>query len=133
MSLFNSWKIILALAAIFGAGAYTGHIVTKGAVKPEVEKRADLDDYTHRTIAKLQKELKLTAEQEMRIEESVEKAGRQLKQEYADTLTRIVAILDEASQEIRPERGAGGQVRQDAERSEGSDSASDRVAVSPPV
>jgi ribosomal protein S13 len=103
MSLFNSWKIILALAPIFGAGAYTGHIVTKGAVKPEVEKRADLDDYTHRTIAKLQKELKLTAEQEMRIEESVEKAGRQLKQEYADTLTRIVAILDEASQEIRPE------------------------------
>lgn len=113
MSLFNSWKIILALAAIFGAGAYTGHIVTKGAVKPEVEKRADLDDYTHRTIAKLQKELKLTAEQEMRIEESVEKAGRQLKQEYADTLTRIVAILDEASQEIRPELNEEQEVKYD--------------------
>jgi len=113
MSLFNSWKIILALAAIFGAGAYTGHIVTKGAVKPEVEKRADLDDYTHRTIAKLQKELKLTAEQEMRIEKSVEKAGRQLKQEYADTLTRIVAILDEASQEIRPELNEEQEVKYD--------------------
>ena len=113
MSLFNSWKIILALAPIFGAGAYTGHIVTKGAVKPEVEKRADLDDYTHRTIAKLQKELKLTAEQEMRIEESVEKAGRQLKQEYADTLTRIVAILDEASQEIRPELNEEQEVKYD--------------------
>jgi ribosomal protein S13 len=113
MSLFNSWKIILALAAIFGAGAYTGHIVTKGAVKPEVEKRADLDDYTHRTIAKLQKELKLTAEQEMRIEESVEKAGRQLKQEYADTLTRIVAILDEASQEIHPELNEEQEVKYD--------------------
>ena len=113
MSLFNSWKIILALVAIFGAGAYTGHIVTKGAVKPEVEKRADLDDYTHRTIAKLQKELKLTAEQEMRIEESVEKAGRQLKQEYADTLTRIVAILDEASQEIRPELNEEQEVKYD--------------------
>jgi hypothetical protein len=113
MSLFNSWKIILALAPVFGAGAYTGHIVTKGAVKPEVEKRADLDDYTHRTIAKLQKELKLTAEQEMRIEESVEKAGRQLKQEYADTLTRIVAILDEASQEIRPELNEEQEVKYD--------------------
>ena len=113
MSLFNSWKIILALVAIFGAGAYTGHIVTKGAVKPEVEKRADLDDYTHRTIAKLQKELKLTAEQEMRIEDSVEKAGRQLKQEYADTLTRIVAILDEASQEIRPELNEEQEVKYD--------------------
>lgn len=103
MSLFNSWKIIVALIAIFGAGAYTGHVVTVGAVKREVEKRADVDEYTHRMIEKLRKDLRLSAEQVMKIEGSVQRAGRQLKQEYSDTLTRIVKILDEASQEIRPE------------------------------
>lgn len=113
MSLFNGWKIIVALIAIFGAGAYTGHIVTIGAVKSAVEKRADVDEYTHRTIEKLRKELKLTAGQEMKIKEPVQKAGRQLKQEYADTLTRIVAILDEASQEIRPELDEDQEVKYD--------------------
>lgn len=103
MSLFNSWKILVALVAIFGAGAYSGHIVTVNAVKREVAKRADVDEYTHRTIEKLRDELGLTPEQVMKIEEPVQKAGRQLKQEYSDTLTRIVEILDEASQEIRPE------------------------------
>lgn len=103
MSLFNSWKILVALAAIFGAGAYTGHVVTLGAVKREVQQRADVDEYTHRTIEKLRDELELSPSQVMKIEGSVQKAGRQLKQEYSDTLTRIVEILEEASQEIRPE------------------------------
>lgn len=103
MSLFNSWKIIVALIAIFGAGAFTGHVVTMGAVKREVEKRADVDEFTHQTMEKLRRELRLSPTQVDKIAGSVDDAGKQLKQEYDDTLVRILGILEEASDEIRLE------------------------------
>ncbi len=103
MSLFNSWKIIVALTAIFGAGAFTGHVVTMGAVKREVEKRADVDEFTHQTMEKLRRELRLSPTQVDKIAGSVDDAGKQLKQEYDDTLVRILGILEEASDEIRLE------------------------------
>jgi len=103
MSLLRAWKIIAALAGIFGAGAYTGHVVTEKTREAPAARAVSVDEFTHQTLRRLRKELKLKPEEVMRIEGHVEEAGRQLNEEYADTLKRIAAILDEAGAKIRAE------------------------------
>ena len=103
MNLLRAWKIIAALAGIFGAGAYTGHVVTeKGHVAPEAQ-RVSVDEFTQQTMERLRTELQLTPDEFMRIEGHVKEAGLELSREYADTLERILLILDDVSVKIRPE------------------------------
>jgi ribosomal protein S13 len=103
MNLFRAWKIIAALTGIFGAGAYTGHVVTDKVQDAPVAQRVSVDEFTHQTMERLRKELKLTPDEFMRVQSHVEEAGLQLDKEYANTLERIVVILDDASLKIRPE------------------------------
>lgn len=113
MSLLRAWKLIAALAGIFGAGAYTGHVVTEKSHHAPAERAVSVDDFTHHTLERLRKELKLKPEEMMRIEGHVEEAGRELNQEYADTMEKIIAILDEAGGKIRAELDEGQQPRFD--------------------
>ncbi len=103
MSLLKTWKIVVALLGIFGAGAYTGHLVTVNSARPGDERRASVKEYTHQTKERLRSELRLRPEQMARIEEIVDEAGRSLDREYSDSLDRILKILDRVDERIRPE------------------------------
>jgi Spy/CpxP family protein refolding chaperone len=111
----NRWRVILAAAVIFLAGAGTGAIVTR-TFAPKIVKRTHVSqplptgpDRRQEYIARLDRELQLTAEQRTQVEvilaasqkrmkELWEPMEPQVKEEYRRTRREISEILSPEQQ-----------------------------------
>jgi len=68
------WKVILAMVGIFLAGAVVGGVLTTGVIVKVVKNRLNPENWTENTMAKLDKQLDLSPEQEARIRPIVDEA-----------------------------------------------------------
>jgi Spy/CpxP family protein refolding chaperone len=112
----NRWRVILAAIVIFCAGAATGGLVVR-TYAPKVVKRAHVspplpigNDRRQEYIAKLDRELQLTAEQRARVETILSESQKrmkaiwepmepQVKEEYRRTRREISEVLSPEQQE----------------------------------
>ncbi|MEM1059356.1 MAG: hypothetical protein AAGK14_08915 [Verrucomicrobiota bacterium] len=62
------WKMVLAMVAIFLAGAVVGGVLTAGAIVQTVKQRLNPDNWTRNVMEGLTAELDLSAEQQGEIE-----------------------------------------------------------------
>jgi hypothetical protein len=67
MSILRNWKTILGLLALFAAGVIVGGVLTLGAVRKIMLRRADPDTWAPRTLAWFHDEMHTTPEQESQL------------------------------------------------------------------
>ena len=75
MKILRDWKVILAAILLFGAGAVTGSVLSFVHFKHAFERGFTVENWTSKTMGFLQKELKLTPEQEPKVRAIVKETG----------------------------------------------------------
>ena len=105
MSFLRHWKIAALLATLFVVGVVTGAVLTIAIVK----KKADENDNWQRATYQLyKKRLKLTPEQEQRLNPVFETAGEDFRavrrEALRDVLDTIRRVNVEVEKELTPEQ-----------------------------
>jgi hypothetical protein len=86
MRILRDWKIILAVVLVFGAGAVTGAVLSFVHFKHAFEQAFTVKNWNSKTMEFLQKELKLTPEQEPKVRMIVEETGQQFGQTFGQAI-----------------------------------------------
>jgi Spy/CpxP family protein refolding chaperone len=108
MKAFKHWKVILALVLVFAAGAVSGSVLTVMHFKHAFERSLKLESWTTDAMKYLQKELKLTPEQQPKIRTILEETGRQFKGSFGQAInesgSNLVHSWHQIDQELTPEQ-----------------------------
>jgi hypothetical protein len=110
MKVLKHWKAILVLILVFAAGGVTGSVLTVVHFKRAFERGFTVEHWNAEAMKFMQKELKLTPEQQPRIRAIVEDTGRQFKATLGEAIresgTNLVASWRRIDQELTPEQRA---------------------------
>ena len=110
MKRFRYWKIALGLVLVFVAGAVTGSLATHYFIRQAFEQNSKFENWTAHATAFLRKELKLTPEQQQKIQAIFEESGPEFKAVFARTLDEggrvLVQTQRRIDQELTPEQRA---------------------------
>ena len=108
MKALKHWKVVLALALVFTAGAVTGSVWTTMCFKHAFERHLQLDTWTADVMNYMQKELKLTPEQRPKIRAIIEDTGRRFQGTFGQAIDESGRILVDSwrriDQELTPEQ-----------------------------
>jgi hypothetical protein len=110
MKILKNWKVILAIVLVFGAGVATGSVLTLLKFKYAFERGFTVENWNSMTMGFLQKELKLTPEQEQKVRAIVEETGQQFGLTFGQAIrvsgTNLVASWHRINQVLRPDQRA---------------------------
>jgi hypothetical protein len=102
--------MVMGLMAIFGAGVGTGGIGTVVALHRIFTRPQPQDTWVTARLGDLERHLKITPEQKLRIRPIVESAGMRFRDIGSDSYERILTVaeetLEEVSRELTPEQRA---------------------------
>ncbi len=108
MKILRHWKVILAIVLVFAAGFVTGSVLSFVHFKRAFEHGFTVDNYISMTMKFLNKELKLTPEQEPKVRAIVEASGRQFGQTFGQAVrvsgTNLVDSWRGIDQVLTPEQ-----------------------------
>ena len=106
MKILKNWKVILAIVLVFGAGVVIGSVLTVLKFKYALERGFTVENYNAMTMRFLQKELKLTPEQEPKLRAIVEETGQQFGQSFGQAIrvsgTNLVTSWQRIDQVLTP-------------------------------
>jgi hypothetical protein len=103
MKLLKHWKVFLALALVFAAGAVSGSVWTTMRSKRAFERSLRLETWTADAMKFMQKELNLTPEQRPRIRGILEDTGRQFGAAFGQAIDKSGGILVDSWRRIDKE------------------------------
>ncbi len=108
MKILKNWKVILAIVLVFGAGVVTGSVLTFLKFKYALERGFTVENYNSMTMRFLQKELKLTPEQEPKVRVIVEETGQQFGHTFGQAIclsgTNLVTSWQRIDQILTPDQ-----------------------------
>jgi len=108
MKILKHWKTIVAIMLVFVAGGVTGSVLSFVHFKHALERGFTVENWTTKTMGFLQKELKLTPEQEPKIRAIVAETGEQFRQTFGQAIgvsgTNLVASWQRIDQLLTPEQ-----------------------------
>jgi hypothetical protein len=108
MKILIHWKVILALVLVFGAGVVTGSVLSFVHFKHAFERGFTVEKWNTMTMKFLQKELKLTSEQEPKVRTIVEETGQQFGQSFGQAIrvsgTNLVVSWRRIDQVLTPDQ-----------------------------
>ena len=108
MNALKHWKVILALLFVFGAGTITGSVLTVVHFKHAFERGLTVENWTAEAMKFMQKELKLTPEQQPKIRAILQDTGREFKGTFGQAIresgTNLVSCWQRIDQELTPEQ-----------------------------
>ena len=108
MKILKHWKVILALVLVFGAGIVTGSVLSFVHFKHAFERGFRVENWTSMTMKILQKELKLTPEQEPKVRAIVEETGQQFGKTFGQAIrvsgTNLVASWHRIDEALTPDQ-----------------------------
>jgi len=108
MKILRDWKVILAAILLFGAGAVTGSVLSFVHFKHAFERGFTVENWTSKTMGFLQKELKLTPEQEPKVRAIVQETGEQFGQTFGQAIrisgTNLVVSWHRVDELLTPEQ-----------------------------
>ena len=108
MKMLKNWKVILAVVLVFGAGTVTGWALSVVHFKHAFERGFTVENWTSMTMGILQKDLKLTPEQEPKVRAIVEETGEQFGQAFGQAIrlsgTNLVISWRRIDQVLTPEQ-----------------------------
>jgi len=93
MKILKYWKVFLALVLVFAAGAVTGAVWTTLSVRHAFERGLKLENWTADAMKFMQRELRLTPEQQPKIRAILEDAGRQFGGAFGQAFKESGRIL----------------------------------------
>ena len=110
MKIFTHWKVIVAIVLVFVAGIVSGSVLTVVHFKHAFERALSVENWTSETMKILQKDLKLTAEQQPKVRAIVQETGQQFKQTFHEAInvsaTNLVICTYRIDQVLTPEQRA---------------------------
>jgi len=110
MSIFKSWKVIAVVALVFVAGVVTGWALSVVHFKHAFERGFSVENWTSTTMGILQKELKLTPEQQPKVRAIVQETGEQFGQSFGQAIrisgTNLVDSWHRIDQVLTPDQQA---------------------------
>ncbi len=108
MKILKDWKVILAVVLVFGAGVVTGSVLSFVHFKHAFERGFTVENWTSKTMGFLQKELKLTPEQEPKVRAIVKETGEQFGQAFGQAIrvsgTNLVVSWHRIDEVLTPEQ-----------------------------
>jgi hypothetical protein len=108
MKTFRHWKVILLLILVFAAGGVTGSVVTSLLNKRAFLRGFDVEHKTDEAMSDLQRELKLTPEQQPKIKaillDTGHKFERSFGQAFKDSGTNLVSAWKQIGKELTPDQ-----------------------------
>ncbi|HWW01252.1 MAG TPA: hypothetical protein VNZ64_16265 [Candidatus Acidoferrum sp.] len=108
MKILTNWKVILAVVLVFGAGVVTGSVLSFVHFKHAFERGFTVENWNAMTMKFLQKELKLTPEQEPKVRAIVEETGQQFGQAFGQAIrvsgTNLVVSWRRVDEVLTPEQ-----------------------------
>ncbi len=108
MKILKHWKVILAIILVFGAGGVLGSALTVVHFKRAFERGFTVANWTAEGMKFMQKELKLSPEQQPKIRAILADTGGQFKESFGRAIresgTNLVASWHRADQELTPEQ-----------------------------
>lgn len=108
MKILKNWKVILAIVLVYGAGVVTGSVLSFVHFKHAFEHGFTVENWNAMTMKILQKELKLTPEQEPKVRAIVEETGQQFGQAFGQAIrvsgTNLVVSWRRIDEVITPEQ-----------------------------
>ena len=110
MKILKNWKVILAIVLVYGAGVVTGSVLSFVHFKHAFEHGFTVENWNAMTMKILQKELKLTPEQEPKVRVIVEETGQQFGQAFGQAVrvsgTNLVISWRRIDEALTPEQRA---------------------------
>ncbi len=108
MRILKNWKVILAIVLVFAAGVVTGSLLTFLKFKYAFERGFTVANYNAMTMRFLQKELKLTPEQDPKVRAIVEETGQQFGRTFGQAIrisgTNLVSSWERIDQVLTPDQ-----------------------------
>ena len=108
MKILRDWKVILAVVLVFVAGVVTGSVLSFVHFKRAFERGFTVEQWNSTTMGFLQKELKLTPEQEPKVRAIVEETGEQFRQTFGQAIrvsgTNLVVSWHRIDQVLTPDQ-----------------------------
>ena len=106
MKILRDWKVIVAFVLVFGAGSVTGSVLCFMHFKHAFERAFTVENWTSAAMGFLQKELKLTPEQEPQVGAIVHETGEQFGQAFGQAIrvsgTNLVASWGRIDRVLTP-------------------------------
>ena len=108
MKILRDWKVILAVVLLFVAGVVTGSVLSFVHFKHALERGFTVENWTSMTMGFLQKELKLTPEQEPKVRMIEQETGEQFGQTFGQAIrvsgTNLVASWRRIERVLTPDQ-----------------------------
>jgi len=108
MKILKHWKVILTIVLVFAAGAVTGSVGTVLKFKYAFERGLSVQGWNSQVMGILQKELKLTPEQQPKIRAIVQETGQEFGQTFGQAIrvsgTNLVVFWHRLDQVLTPEQ-----------------------------
>jgi hypothetical protein len=86
MRILKDWRVILAVVLVYVAGVVTGSVLNFVYFKHAFEGGFTVEHWNSKTMKTLQKDLKLTPEQEPKVRAIVEATGEQFRQTFGQAI-----------------------------------------------
>src|SRR5262245_53306411 len=110
MNALRHWKVLLTIILVFAAGGVTGSIVTVLHFKRAFEHGFDVENKTAEVMKEMQRDLKLTPEQQPRIKAILTETGHKFETSFGQAMresgTNMVASWKQIEKELTPEQRA---------------------------
>jgi Spy/CpxP family protein refolding chaperone len=108
MKVMRHWRVILAVILVFAAGGVTGSVVTVLHLKRQFERGFNAENKTAEVMEELQRDLKLTPEQQPRIKAILTDSGHKFEGCFGKAMresgTNMVAAWEQIERELTPEQ-----------------------------
>ncbi len=93
MNAIKHWKVLLALVLVFAAGGVTGAVWTTMRFKHAFERGLNLENWTSEAMKFMQRELKLTPEQQPKVRAILDDTGRHFKDSFGQAIKESGSVL----------------------------------------
>ena len=108
MKMLKNWKVLLAVVLVFIAGTVTGWALSVVHFKHAFERGFTVENWISTTMGILQKDLKLTPDQEPKVRTIVKETGEKFRETFGQAIrvsgTNLVASWDRIDRVLTPDQ-----------------------------